>query len=92
METKIADKDISMETQAYSLPANITWSDVQSSYEENLASAGWKLEEGLSDGSEEPYTIGWRRGYETDEQMLIVAYTSNISDAGSTLVVILFTE
>ena len=92
METTIAGKDITMETKVYSLPGGATWDDVKAFYKETLASTDWEPAEELTDESAEPKSIGWRRGAGANEQILVVTRTSNISNKGSTLVVMLFTE
>jgi hypothetical protein len=93
MEKAVADENITMETKAYGLPDDTTWSDIKSFYNAKLEGTDWKSADELSDESVEEFkTIGWQRGPASSEQLLVVGFLPDLFGDGATLIVMLFSE
>lgn len=89
MEAEIADTDIALEAATYSLPAGATWDDVKAFYQKTLESTDWEQTEKLANESAEHKSIGWSRGAGPGKQILLITCASNVSDEGSTLIIML---
>jgi hypothetical protein len=93
IRTEIAEQAIALEANAYTLPANIVWSDVKRFYTEKLQESDWKPADQLWNEAQESKSIGWDRASGDDDlQILIITFVPNISRDGATLVILLFSE
>jgi hypothetical protein len=78
------------EIRAYELPANTTFAEVQSYFGAQIADSDWAANEALTTDTEAFSTIGWQRGRDDSQQVLMLGYVPPILDAAPLLFVSLF--
>jgi hypothetical protein len=78
------------EIRTYELPPNTTFAQVQSFFGAQLTDTDWGVNEALTTDTEAFSTIGWQRGREDSQQVLMLGYMPPVLDAAPLLFVSLF--
>jgi len=94
MEEGMAEsgEDVNVEFKTYGLGSGVSWDDIKSFYEDELAGTDWETDPELSEDSAELGMVGWLRGSGASEQGLLVAYVADIFGDGATLLIVLVSE
>jgi hypothetical protein len=83
---------VGVEINLYSLPVEISWDDIKTYYNRELAGTDWTVEDELTTESEVISTIGWGRGSGASEQALIVGHVVDVLGEGAFMIIGLFSE
>lgn len=83
---------VGVEINLYSLSAEISWDDIKTYYNRELAGTDWTAEDQLTTESEVISTVGWGRGRGASEQALIVGHVVDVRGEGAFMIVGLFSE
>jgi hypothetical protein len=70
----------------------ISWDDIKTYYNRELAGTDWTVEDELTTESEVISTIGWGRGSGSSEQALIVGHVVDVLGEGAFMIIGLFSE
>jgi hypothetical protein len=81
-----------LELKLYSVPAGLSWQQVDGFYATALASSDWRPADELRNESAALSTAGWTRGGLTSEQGLAVGYAPDVVGDGAFMIVALFSE
>lgn len=87
----IGQEGVQVDLQLYTLPAEVTWEEIQSFYAESLE-GDWKSEPRLAQDTSAFKTVGWARGAFAGEQGLAIGYGPPLLGSPPFLVVALFSE
>lgn len=83
---------VGVEINLYSLSAEISWDDIKTYYNRELAGTDWTAQDELTTESEVISTIGWGRGRGASEQALIVGHVVDVLGEGAFMIIGLFSE
>jgi hypothetical protein len=81
-----------LELKLYSVPASLSWQQVDGFYAEKLAGSDWRPADELRNESAAISTAGWTRGGLASEQGLAVGYAPDALGGGAFMIVALFSE
>lgn len=85
-------ESVSAELKLYSVPAELSWEELDSFYATSLAEGDWKAADELRQESDALNTVGWTRGSLASEQGLVVGYGPPMLGDDAFLIVMLFSE
>jgi hypothetical protein len=91
MTTSVGDQ-ASVETTAYTLPADAEWEAIKQFYTDELADTDWTSSPEMETENEVISVIGWQRGGMASEQVLMVGYMPPLLGSEPVLIVSLFSE
>jgi hypothetical protein len=84
------DASLSAEIRVYELPADTSFAQVEDYFTAQISADGWAISEPLNTSTDAFSTLGWQRGRNTTEQVLMLGYVPPILDAAPLLIVSLF--
>lgn len=84
--------DLNGEIRAYELPADTTFDQVQSYFSSQIGESDWAVNEALASDTEAFSTVGWQRGRDASQQVLMLGYVPPVLDAAPLLFVSLFSH
>jgi hypothetical protein len=83
---------VDVEINLYSLSAEVSWDDIKTYYNRELAGTDWTAEDELSTESEVISTVGWSRGRGASQQALVVGHVVDVLGEGAFMIIGLFSE
>ena len=81
-----------VEVNLYSLSADVSWDDIKTYYNRELADTDWTPQDALNLENAVISTIGWGRGRGANEQALVVGHVVDVEGGGAFMIVGLFSE
>jgi hypothetical protein len=84
------NEGLEAEIRTYELPADTTFAEVQSYFGAQMTDGDWAVNEALTTETETFSTVGWQRGRDASQQVLMLGYVPPILDAAPLLFVSLF--